>query len=47
MLHRLLLLFIIGIASLHAQKSDGKLRIIIFGPDPDDAQFRAGGATAK
>ena len=36
-----------SLRSAIAQENDGKLRIIVFGGHPDDAEYKAGGTAAK
>jgi len=43
----LLVFFTVLSATAHAAGDDGKLRIIVFGGHPDDAQYKAGGTAAK
>jgi N-acetylglucosamine malate deacetylase 1 len=43
----LLCLAIMPLVPIHAAGEDGKLRIIVFGAHPDDAQYTSGGTAAK
>ena len=50
MISRLLSILVLALASfsLHAQeKGDGKLRIVVFGAHPDDAEYKTAGVAVK
>lgn len=42
-----LLLSFLAVFHLHAQEGDGKLRIIVFGAHPDDAEYKTAGTAVK
>jgi LmbE family N-acetylglucosaminyl deacetylase len=47
-MHRFLLLLLLAAATpLQAAEPDGKLRIVVFGAHPDDAEYKVGGTAIK